>query len=451
MRACVFVGPTISREQVLSTCECVCLPPAAQGDLYRAALAGPVAIGVIDGYFHGVPSVWHKEILWAMAQGIHVFGSSSMGALRAAELDAFGMRGVGRIFEHYRDGTLEDDDEVAVLHGPREADFMPLSEPMVNIRATLERATREGVIGERSRKVLCDFAKSLYYQKRTWDAVLSSEHIASVPSKERAAMREWLEIGRVDRKREDALEMLELMSDHLSSTPEPLRVSYDFEWTHFFDSVTEYALENESAAHDHGEVLPLEELVDELRLDPEAFHRASRRALLRMLAVRETRRRRMEITPGMVRDRKIAFRLQQRLFNRNATDEWLARNQMSEVDLDQLAEEEARLDALSSETARGVRDYLISELRSSDEFARMLERARDKRETLSSLGLMHAQPGELDVAPPQLLAWYFESRLKTSIPDDLDAYIARLGLAHRDAFYRILIREHVYLSHKFGS
>ena len=86
----------------------------------------PQAIGIIDGYFQWAPAVWHKEILWAIQQGVHVFGAASMGALRAAELAPFGMRGVGRIFEAYRDGVLpgsgdepfEDDDEVAVVHGP---------------------------------------------------------------------------------------------------------------------------------------------------------------------------------------------------------------------------------------------------------------------------------------------------------------------------------------------
>ena len=52
------------------------------------------------------PTVWHKEILWAMAQGIHVFGGASIGALRAAELDVFGMKGIGRIYEDFRDGVL---------------------------------------------------------------------------------------------------------------------------------------------------------------------------------------------------------------------------------------------------------------------------------------------------------------------------------------------------------
>ena len=47
-------------------------PPVGQGDVYRAATRyRPRAIGIVDGYFHQVPSVWHKEILWAMAEGIH--------------------------------------------------------------------------------------------------------------------------------------------------------------------------------------------------------------------------------------------------------------------------------------------------------------------------------------------------------------------------------------------
>ena len=116
-------------------------PPIRQGELYRAALDRPAVIGVIDGYFEVTPTVWHKEILWAMAQGIHVYGAASIGALRAAELDTFGMKGIGRIYEDFRDGVLEDDDEVAVLHGPEELGYPPLTDAMVNIRATLAEAS----------------------------------------------------------------------------------------------------------------------------------------------------------------------------------------------------------------------------------------------------------------------------------------------------------------------
>ena len=118
------------------------LPPAGVGDIARAVRRGPRAIALIDGMFERVLPVWHKEILWAMARGVHVFGAASMGALRAAELHAFGMQGVGRIFEAYRYGELEADDEVAVLHGPADLGFVAVTEALVNVRATLRRARR---------------------------------------------------------------------------------------------------------------------------------------------------------------------------------------------------------------------------------------------------------------------------------------------------------------------
>ena len=85
MTVYVFTGPTLPPDEARNYLDAVFLPPVSQGDVYRVALKRPDAIGIIDGYFERVPSVWHKEILWAMKQGIHVFGSASMGALRAVE------------------------------------------------------------------------------------------------------------------------------------------------------------------------------------------------------------------------------------------------------------------------------------------------------------------------------------------------------------------------------
>src|SRR5258707_11235944 len=135
----IFAGPWLPPLAAPRVAGLEWRPPVRQGDLYLAALSGPAIIGVIDGYFERVPTVWHKEILWAMAQGIHVYGAASIGALRAAELYPFGMNGVGRIFAAYRDGILTDDDEVAVLHGPEELGYPALTEAMVNIRATLDK------------------------------------------------------------------------------------------------------------------------------------------------------------------------------------------------------------------------------------------------------------------------------------------------------------------------
>ena len=148
MTVCVFLGPTLPLDQARQALDAIYLPPVRQGDVYRALLRHrPSMIGIVDGYFHQVPSVWHKEILVAMAEGVHVFGSASMGALRAAELADFGMQGVGHVFQDFRDGVLEDDDEVAVVHAPAEIGFVAASEAMVNIRRTLAVAESEAVIG----------------------------------------------------------------------------------------------------------------------------------------------------------------------------------------------------------------------------------------------------------------------------------------------------------------
>jgi len=241
MTMVVFSGPTLSATTIERAGDMVCLPPAARGDVYRAARHRPFAIGLIDGYFEAVPSVWHKEILWAMAEGVHVFGSASMGALRAAELAPFGMAGVGWIFDAYRDGRLEDDDEVAVLHGPPETGYLPLSEAMVNIRRSLERALAEEVIGAATARSLTDLAKATFYKERRHDRLLADGRAAGLPTAELDALAAWLPAGRIDQKRADALAMLEQMRRERAAGPWPKVVSWSFEHTWMWQQVVRAA------------------------------------------------------------------------------------------------------------------------------------------------------------------------------------------------------------------
>src|SRR5882724_1315990 len=211
----VFTGPTISGSEASRELEAVYLPPAAEGDVYRVTLQCPEAIGIIDGYFQSVPTVRHKEILWAMSRGIHVFGSASIGALRAAELAAFGMEGVGAIFESYRDGILEDDDEVAIAHGPSGVGFLAGSEAMVNIRQTLWKAERVGIISSKLRRALERIAKEMFYPHRNYCVLLRCASECGLPEEDLARFREWLPEGKVNQKREDALSMLRLIRHRL--------------------------------------------------------------------------------------------------------------------------------------------------------------------------------------------------------------------------------------------
>ncbi len=226
MIACVFTGPTLSPAEGRAELDAVYLPPAAQGDVYLAALERPRLIGIIDGYFERVPAVWHKEILWALAQGIRIYGSASMGALRAAELSGFGMQGVGRIFEAYRDGGYEDDDEVAVMHGPAETGFRPLSEAMVNIRQTLAGAEAAGILRPPTRTAIERIAKDLFYADRVYPLILRRAAEAGLPAAELGALQRWLPGGQVNQKREDALAMLRLMRKALAARFPPARITF---------------------------------------------------------------------------------------------------------------------------------------------------------------------------------------------------------------------------------
>jgi hypothetical protein len=159
-----FLGPSLPAAEAKGF---RLLPPARQGDVWRAIDLRPRAIALIDGVFESQPSVWHQEILDALDAGIPVVGGASMGALRAAELHTLGMRGAGRIFRWYRDRTDLDDSEVAVLHADAEHGYRPLTVPQVNVRWSALRS-----LPRREAASLIEASGRIFYQERTLPRVL---------------------------------------------------------------------------------------------------------------------------------------------------------------------------------------------------------------------------------------------------------------------------------------
>jgi hypothetical protein len=207
MSVIIFAGPSLPPPSRPAVPGAIWRGPARMGDVRRAAEERPDAIGLIDGYFEVVPSVWHEEILWAMDQGIRVYGAASIGALRAAELDVYGMIGVGRVYEAFRDGELEDDDEVALLHGPEGVGYLPLTEAMVNIRATMDEAVRAGVLTAGTARSVVLAGKVLFYKQRTYSAILQMM-LAEFPISLLDNLTDWLGHGRLEQKHADALLMV---------------------------------------------------------------------------------------------------------------------------------------------------------------------------------------------------------------------------------------------------
>ncbi|MBI5442311.1 MAG: hypothetical protein HY900_14000 [Deltaproteobacteria bacterium] len=369
MSVVVFTGPTLSRAEVTRVIDAVCLPPAAQGDVYRAALRRPEAIAIIDGTFELVPSVWHKEILWALSRGIHVFGSSSLGALRAAELERFGMVGVGVIFESFRDGVLEDDDEVAVVHGPTEETYQISSEPMVHIRASLARAFTKGVIVAETRDVLLELGKALFYPERSWGRLLDLARAACVSTDQLDRLAAWLPHGAVNQKREDAVAMLASLRAFLETAPGPKRVSFRFEETLFWE---EFVL-RDGACGPPGKAD--EAVLDALRRDPDALERAEAAALGWWLAgVLSLREGGAPGAPDLLA-RADAFCRRKGITDPAGVARWLETNAASRDDLERWLEQDTLATQARQRAGGALTQHLLDYLRWTGDYAKLLESA----------------------------------------------------------------------------
>jgi hypothetical protein len=204
----VFLGPTLPRSRAREILEATYYPPARKGDIYRVMTSGVETIVLIDGVFHNTPSVWQRELLDAIEEGFSVFGASSMGALRAAELHPLGMIGYGVVFEWYRDGVIEGDDEVALLHATDEFDYRALSVPMVNIRYTLAQAVRDRVLTAEQETGLLDYVKNLPYPERSFRAVLRDPSLLELSPEALSLLQNYFSGRAVDIKMRDAVGLL---------------------------------------------------------------------------------------------------------------------------------------------------------------------------------------------------------------------------------------------------
>lgn len=231
--AVVWLGPSCPRRAARAALAADYRPPVRHGDVWRALAETPRprVMVILDGVFEQVPAVWHKEILEALHEGVRVVGAASMGALRAAELHPFGMIGVGRVFEAFRDGLWRDDDEVALVHGPAEAGWPNLSVPMANVRATAAAAEAAGVLGPAEAALLVASAKAIFHAERDWAAVEAAAAAAGLDPAARAAFAAWLPQGAVDQKRLDALEALAVAERLLATDASPAAPGFALERT----------------------------------------------------------------------------------------------------------------------------------------------------------------------------------------------------------------------------
>jgi hypothetical protein len=209
-RIVVFIGPSLSLNEAWEILDAEYYPPVARDDVAILLNDPPDIIGIIDGVFHQQPAVSHREILRALEAGVIIVGGSSMGALRSAELDYAGMIGIGEVYQSYRDGIIESDDDVAIVFNPETHEL--LSEALVSMNHNFQMAEKEGIITSSDVKNLYETAKKIYYPQRTYIRVLKDSNLEDDKKKE---LEDYLANNGIDIKAEDAKKVLEYIKELL--------------------------------------------------------------------------------------------------------------------------------------------------------------------------------------------------------------------------------------------
>ncbi len=322
MKICVFLGPTMPVEDARALLpDAVYLPPAAQADLLSAmTIHQPDAIALIDGVFGQSLSVWHKEILFALHNGVAVYGASSMGALRAAECQPFGMIPVGVVAGDYIAGRLSGDDEVALAHAGAEDGYFPLSEPLVNLRASLAAAVAAGVIDRALHDRIIAAAKARFFPERTRDRIWAD---AGLTEAETARLDAFLASGAVDQKRLDA----EALLTHLRGlTAAPRPAPFPFNVSHYFEALYE---RDRRVSHD-GNTVPLSDIASHAALHRPDFAEINAAALGRHLIVLYAASVGVTADAAMVADELRRFCAARGLDSPAALAAWARRNDLTE-------------------------------------------------------------------------------------------------------------------------
>ena len=176
--AIVFAGPSIFGVSLDLHGNIDFAPPAACGDVLKAIRRGYTRIGLIDGVFGSRRSVWHKELLYGLSQGVAIAGAASMGALRAAECSEFGMLGIGTIHEDFSSGKRTADSDVAIQHLPDKFGYQPTTVALVDAEFAIDQLEDMQHLSKSVAGTLKVIARYLGFRDRTWERILSHHEIS---------------------------------------------------------------------------------------------------------------------------------------------------------------------------------------------------------------------------------------------------------------------------------
>jgi TfuA protein len=139
--------------------------PLARGDLLKAIKDECNVVIIIDGKFHHSLSVSPSEIMDGLRAGIRIYGSSSMGAMRACELEPYGMMGYGEIFNLIKAQRAFRDDLLGQVFMPDAPDRAHLA--FIDVYFNCETLRKQGKLRADDVRRVTKLYSSLHYSERS--------------------------------------------------------------------------------------------------------------------------------------------------------------------------------------------------------------------------------------------------------------------------------------------
>lgn len=430
----VFLGPTLSVEEASAILPAIYAPPARYGDAISLVTPGskPLAVILIDGCLGDSQGMLHKEILCLIEQRVSVYGASGLGALRAVETKKFGMVGFGNVFKMFDSGELQDDDEVACAYTEVHGRYKRLSEPMVNIRATLLRAGTAGILTPSDAQLTIGVAKRFFYRDRTWQRILAGALGAGMRRDTVEALSTWVVGGYTDLQREDAIGLLR----HLAACQPKEPPKFSFSRSHYFQAL----YERERTVRRDGNKVSLDAIQGYAALNMKEYHNFSFAAMNQELVSILADTLRVQVTESEIEEERGRFLARLGTVDHPDFARWLRDNDCSEEEFTEFILTVAKCRKLhrwlnSALYKRGSTKVILNFMRWIGIYGKWADRAAQNRNTDSRMG--HSR-----ISNDELGALCEEHGTHTGVFPDiaLPLWVVERGFPNVDEFRLELVR-----------
>jgi len=387
MKIIVFAGPSLGELPRSRDGDIVWLPPAAQGSILSAVhRMEPDVVVIADVMTWPSMSVLHKEIIWALSRGTRVIGAAAGGALRAAELSFCGMKGCGRVYDAVAAGVLEDDAEVFCAWEQTPAGYRRLTEPLVNIRATLDDLRVKQILTQTERDALLRAAEQIHYEDRTVPALLDALAADEISRPAAGSTIDCFRAHYVDVQRDDLRETMNRIGEP-GFLPEPLSPESMCIPIDEHGAIFRMLYDHDRIVEQDDIAMRLYEIGNYVTTHHEDIETVAGNAFNRQLVLFLAEQVALPISNSEIASCARKFRSKSGLTEDETLRKWLAENDLSREDFSNLMREEALIGKLQAAFMAGQMFQkntrpLLDYMRLTQKYAPWREEAFDREKTL---------------------------------------------------------------------